>query len=148
MKLSGIKNDLSFESKEIWVSRFNIELWAKLHVLKLCKVLDNIQIVLAVSVTKKGYWIYVRKNISLRPPSKFAIFVHGAPYALGHTNQLFSELKKIYYEIFWNKEWSFIWVQEDLSIQIQYWIMGKIACPKTYGALCTDLDNIQIALWA
>ena len=94
MKLSGIKNDLSFESKEIWVSRFNIELWAKLHVLKLCKDLDNIQIVLAVSVTKKGYWIYVRKNISLRPPSKFAIFVHGAPYALGHTNQLFSELKK------------------------------------------------------
>ena len=98
MKVSGIKNDISFDSKKIWASRFNIELWAKLLVLKhmvlsaqtsklcfernekklldlhqkkylieatfkihffctwcsICKDLDNIQIVLAVSRVSKS----------------------------------------------------------------------------------------------
>ena len=74
MKVSGIMNDISFESKNIWVSRFNIELWAKLLVLKhmVHSAKTSITFKLRCELKKKGYWIYVRKNISLRPPSKFA----------------------------------------------------------------------------
>ena len=51
--------------------------------------------------------------------------------------QLFS--KKFYKNIFWYKDISFIWVQEQFIIPTWYWVVGKIACLKTYGGPCTYL---------
>ena len=47
--------------------------------------------------------------------------------------------KNFYKNIFWYKDMSFIWAQEQFSIPTWYWVVGKIACPKTYGGPCRGI---------